>query len=258
MGLRRFLRFLNSERGQLPASEAARFKRAEESFVQAPQPGGQGQTLRVYREGQVVVVTDPQVGEMVIDDAGFPIGRYGGQSLINPGQPRIDPLSVSEFEQFSRLLGVGTGTGQVSRSSSTSFNVSEVGPIAAQIQREQLEVERRRLDQERRLQELRSQIEIGQIDANTALTQYDQMLTAQRIRVDASEFAVAPGTEFAPGFEPGGLGSQLAESAGLTPQAGVAPIAPVTISTGTPPAITPLAEQPSIQQAFEALKNFGA
>ena len=254
MGLRRFLRFLNSERGETTV-DALLAGRRSGRLPPPPQQQDGTAPITVYRDGRVVSVTDPQIGEMVIDSAGFPIGRYKGVSLLT-GQPRIDDLNATEFDQFMRLLG-NDGGGGSSFSSSTSFNVSEIGPIAAQIQREELALQERRIRQETAITQLQAQIEIGEIDINTALTQYDQFLTGQRLRLDASEFAVAPGTQFAPGFEPGGIGSQLAESAGLTPSAGVAPITPVTISAGTPPAITPLAESAPIQAAFEQLQQFG-
>ena len=263
MGLKRFLRFLNSERGQLPASEAARFGRAEESFVQAPGGGGGGgQLFRVLNPALSITETaTPSVGAILIDDFGLPFARFKGFFGGEPIPP--ESLTAGEISSITDLMrggggggGRGGGGGGVSRS--TSFNVSEIGPIAAQIQREELALQERRIRQETAITQLQAQIEIGEIDINTALTQYDQFLTGQRLRLDASEFAVAPGTQFAPGFAPGGIGSQVAESAGLTPSAGVAPITPVTISSGTPPAITPLADQPNIQQAFEALKNFGA
>ena len=256
MGLKRFLRFLNSERGQTTVDALLAGRRS--GRLPGPEQQDGGAPITVYRDGRVVSVTDPQIGEMVIDSAGFPIGRYKGVSLLT-GQPRIDDLSVIEFEQFMRLLGNdgGGGGGGGGVSSSTSFNVSEIGPIAAQIQREELALQERRIRQETAITQLQAQIEIGEIDINTALTQYDQFLTGQRLRLDASEFAVAPGTEFAPGFAPGGVASQVAESAGLTPSAGVAPITPVTISAGTPPAITPLAESAPIQAAFEQLQQFG-
>ena len=256
MGLRRFLRFLNSERGQLPTSEAARFDRAEESFTQAPQPADGGQLFRVLNPDLSITETaTPSVGDVLIDPFGQAFGRFNG---FFAGEAIIDPLSAGEIDRFQELLGQqGSRRTGSSFSSSTSFNVSEIGPIAAQIQREELALQERRIRQETAITQLQAQIEIGEIDINTALTQYDQFLTGQRLRLDASEFAVAPGTQFAPGFAPGGVASQVAESAGLTPQAGVAPITPVTISSGTPPAITPLAESAPIQAAFEQLQQFG-
>ncbi len=258
MGLKRFLRFLNSERGQLPASEAARFKRAEESFTQTELPPGQNYT--VFREGQgVIQTTSPQAGDIQMV-AGRAVGLLDYDPALAGGIINFTPLSATQADAFTEAI---TGQTQGPRStgssfsSSTSFNVSEVGPIAAQIQREELALQERRIEQETAIANLQSQIELGKVDINAALTQYDQFLTGQRLRLDASEFAVAPGTQFAPGFAPGDIASQVAESAGLAPSAGVAPITPVTISSGTPPNITPLAESAPIQDAFEQLQQFG-
>ena len=261
MGLKRFLRFLNSEGGQLPASEAARFDRAEESFTRTEAPPGQNYTI--FREGQgVIQTTSPQAGDIQMV-AGRAVGILDYDPTLAGGIIQFSPLSATQADAFTEAItgqgggggGRGGGGGGVSRS--TSFNVSEIGPIAAQIQREELALQERRIEQETAIANLQSQIELGKVDINAALTQYDQFLTGQRLRLDASEFAVAPGTQFAPGFAPGGVASQVAESAGLTPQAGVAPITPVTISSGAPPTITPLAESAPIQAAFEQLQQFG-
>ena len=77
MGLKRFLRFLNSEGGQLPASEAARFDRAEESFTQAPLPADGGQLFRVLNPDLSITETaTPSVGDVLIDPFGQPFGRF--------------------------------------------------------------------------------------------------------------------------------------------------------------------------------------
>lgn len=141
-------------------------------------------------------------------------------------------------------------------------------PALIALEKERLELERQRLQMDSISRQLEEAVAIGMFEDQQALDRLDLELNAllegQQMQLSASEYAVPAGAEFHPGFGPGGIASQVAEEAGLSADAGVVSLTPITVSPGAAlgaaeaaPVPTPLGERAPIKAAFEGLQKFG-